>query len=244
MAILTMNNYQLSIKNYQFYKDSGVEWIGEIPEHWEVKHLKNIVSVKITDGPHETPVFTDDGIPFISAEAIQNGGVNFDSKRGYISKETDGIYSLKCKPRKNDIFIVKSGSTTGKIGYVSTDINFNIWSPLALVRANKVNYSRHLFYFLSSSFFQRQVQMYWSLGTQPNIGMKVLENLQVVIPPLPEHKAIAHYLDTKTAHIDQIIQTINTQIEKLKELRKTLINDVVTGKIKVIDNGELKMDNY
>jgi type I restriction enzyme S subunit len=58
----------------------------------------------------------------------------------------------------------------------------------------------------------------------------------VLLPPLSEQKAIADYLDKKTAQIDQIIQTINTQIEKLKELRKTLINDVVTGKIKVIDN--------
>ncbi|MCF3609785.1 restriction endonuclease subunit S [Planktothrix agardhii 1033] len=215
-------------------KDSGIEWLGEIPEHWRIYHLKNCVSLKITDGPHETPNFTDNGVPFISAEAIQNGGVNFDSKRGYISEETDKIYALKCKPRRDDIFIVKSGSTTGKIGYVSTDINFNIWSPLALVRANKINYSRYLFYFLSSSFFQKQVQMYWSLGTQPNIGMKVLENLQVIVPPLPEQKEIADYLNTKTAQIEKIIETINTQIEKLKELRKTLINDVVTGKIKVV----------
>ena len=59
------------------------------------------------------------------------------------------------------------------------------------------------------------------------------------LPPLSEQKAIAHYLDTKTTQIDQIIQTINTQIEKLKELRKTLINDVVTGKIKVTDNGRI-----
>jgi type I restriction enzyme, S subunit len=220
-------------------KDSSIEWIDEVPEHWGIYHLKNIVSTKITDGPHETPVFTDIGVPFISAEAIQNGGVNFDAKRGFISSEIDKIYSLKCKPRKNDIFIVKSGSTTGKIGYVSTDVNFNIWSPLALVRANKINDSHYVFYFLSSSFFQKQVQMYWSFGTQPNIGMKVLENLQVVSPPLSEQKAIANYLDTKTTQIDRIIQTINTQIEKLKELRKTLINDVVTGKIRVIEDEPL-----
>ena len=61
-----------------------------------------------------------------------------------------------------------------------------------------------------------------------------LRNIYIPVPPLSEQKAIAHYLDTKTAQIDQIIQTINTQIEALKELRKTLINDVVTGKIKVV----------
>jgi type I restriction enzyme, S subunit len=216
------------MNNYKLYKDSGVEWIGEVPEHWGIYHLKNIVSTKITDGPHETPVFTDDGVPFISAEAIQNGNVNFDSKRGFISEETDKIYSLKCKPRKNDIFIVKSGSTTGKIGYVSTEINFNIWSPLALVRANKINNSHYLFYFLSSSFFQKQVQMYWSFGTQPNIGMKVLENLQVVSPPLAEQKLIAHYLDTKTAQIDRKIDLLTQKATQYGNLKQSLINETVT----------------
>ena len=72
-------------------------------------------------------------------------------------------------------------------------------------------------------------------------GQKRLTSLYTAIhylglPPLTEQKAIADYLDTKTAKIDQIIQTINTQIERLKELRKTLINDVVTGKIKVVEN--------
>jgi type I restriction enzyme S subunit len=72
--------------------------------------------------------------------------------------------------------------------------------------------------------------------------VNTLNNFLLIFPPVTEQQEIAEYLDTKTAQIDQIIQTINTQIEKLKELRKTLINDVVTGKIKVIDNGELKMD--
>lgn len=214
-------------------KDSAIEWIGTIPEHWEVRHLKNAVSVKITDGPHETPDFTDHGVPFISAEAIQNGGINFEAKRGYISEETDKIYSAKCKPQRDDIFIVKSGSTTGKIGYVSTDKNFNIWSPLALVRVNSKHHSRYLYYFLSSTYFQSQVQTYWSLGTQPNIGMKVLEGLFVLTPNFEDQKAIADYLDKKTEYIDRLIANINSQIEIQKELRKTLINDVVTGKIKV-----------
>jgi type I restriction enzyme S subunit len=74
-----------------------------------------------------------------------------------------------------------------------------------------------------------------SLGsTRESINTEILRECILVIPPPVEQKAIADYLDTKTAQIDQIIQTINTQIEKLKELRKTLINDVVTGKIKVV----------
>ena len=70
----------------------------------------------------------------------------------------------------------------------------------------------------------------------PRASSSFIANLPISVPPLSEQKAIADYLDTKTAQIDQISQTINTQIEKLKELRKTLINDVVTGKIKVAED--------
>ncbi|MFM7600662.1 MAG: restriction endonuclease subunit S, partial [Pseudanabaena sp.] len=74
------------------------------------------------------------------------------------------------------------------------------------------------------------------IGTQLNLNTEIVGGISIPIPPLSEQKAIADYLDKKTAQIDQIIQTINAQIEKLKELRKTLINDVVTGKIKVTGN--------
>ena len=77
------------------------------------------------------------------------------------------------------------------------------------------------------------LNQYSLAAAQPGLAMDRIKRLLLPIPPLPEQKAIAAYFDTKTAHIDLIIETINTQIEKLKELRKTLINDVVTGKIKV-----------
>lgn len=60
-------------KPYPAYKDSGVEWLGKVPEHWQVMAIKHIVSTPITDGPHETPEFLDDGVPFVSAEAVSAG---------------------------------------------------------------------------------------------------------------------------------------------------------------------------
>lgn len=213
---------------YGAYKDSGVEWIDKIPDTWNLLHLKNCVSKKITDGPHATPVFIDDGVPFLSAEAVQDGGLNFSSKRGYISEADDKIYSLKCKPKRNDIFIVKSGSTTGKIGYVSTDENFNIWSPLALVRSGENFDPRYVFLFLSSSYFQQQVQMFWSFGTQPNIGMGVIEALQIAVPPHDEQQAIAVYLDSKTAQLDRKIHLLDQKAAQYGKLKQSLINETVT----------------
>lgn len=80
-------------------------------------------------------------------------------------------------------------------------------------------------------------------AAQPGLAVDRVKRLLLPVPPFEEQQAIAGYLDQKTGHIDRIIQTIKTQIEKQKELRKTLINDVVTGKIKVIENWQWTIDN-
>ncbi|OFX58608.1 MAG: hypothetical protein A2066_10415 [Bacteroidetes bacterium GWB2_41_8] len=218
------------MSRYEKYKPSEVVWIGDIPHQWKIKRLKDLVNPKITDGPHETPELVDDedGVPFISAEAITENGINYEARGGNISVEQDRIYSLKCKPKRDDIFIVKSGSTTGRIGYVDTDLNFNIWSPLALVRSNNKTSSRFLYHFLSSDCIQRQIQNSWSFGTQPNIGMGVIERLRLAIPEYIEQLAIANYLDYQTQKIDRLIANKKAQAEKLKELRQIEINNAVT----------------
>lgn len=221
------------MKKYPKYKDSGVEWIGEVPEGWNNYALKRLVGIKITDGPHETPDFVENGVPFISAESVKDSKIDFNFKRGFISKEQDIVYSKKCKPKKHDIFIVKSGSTTGKIAIVDTDEDFNIWSPLALVRSNpKLAFPNFLFYAFICDYFQRQIQLFWSFGTQPNIGMGVIESLRVILPSLPEQTVIAAYLDRKTAQIDQTIAEKEKLIELFREERQAIINHAVTKGIR------------
>ena len=216
-------------------KDSGIEWIGEIPEHWKRTRLKRVLLIPITDGPHETPKLLDGGFPFISAEAIKNNKINFNLRRGYISEEDHKIYSKKCKPQLNDIFMVKSGATTGNVAIVETDEEFSIWSPLALIRCNdKSIYYKYLFYYLQSDIFQRQVQQFWNYGTQQNIGMNVLENLFVSFPDLREQKQIADYLDKKCSEIDKVITKKEKLIKDLEIYKKSLIYEYVTGKKRVV----------
>jgi len=215
-------------------KPSGIEWLGDVPEHWEVKRLKQIVSTKITDGPHTTPDFVDEGVPFISASAINHNRINFERFRGYITEELDAEYSEKVKPQRNDIFIVKSGATTGRIACVETDMNFNIWSPLALVRSNpNRTYYKYIFFQLQSQVFKTQIELGWSFGTQENIGMGILECLFLAVPQQKEQTAIANYLDEKTSKLDQLVNNLENQIAQLQELRKIEIFNAVTGKIKV-----------
>ena len=213
---------------------SGVEWLGDVPKHWEILALKRIVNIPVTDGPHETPEILDEGIPFVSAEAIKNDQIDFTKIRGFISIEDHKKYSLKYKPHRDDIFVIKSGATTGNVAMVETDDEFNIWSPLAAVRPNqKVSFPRFLFHFVKSKEFLTAIQLGWSFGTQQNIGMNVIENLFVTLPPLPEQQAIAAFLDQETAKIDALISKVEAVIAKLKEYRTALISAAVTGKIDV-----------
>jgi len=215
-------------------KPSGVKWLGDLPEHWAVLALKRIVDTPVTDGPHETPEIFDEGIPFVSAEAIKNDKIDFTKIRGFISIEDHKRYSLKYKPRRNDIYIIKSGATTGNVAMVETDDEFNIWSPLAAIRPSlKISFPRFLFHFIKSREFMTSIQLGWSFGTQQNIGMNVIENLFVTLPPLPEQQAIAVFLDRETGKIDTLIAKVEEAIAKLKEYRTTLISAAVTGKIDV-----------
>ncbi len=224
----------MSRKKYLKYKASGVPWLGDVPEHWEVLPIKRIVSTPVTDGPHETPEILDEGIPFVSAESVRNNKIDFNKKRGFISEDDHRRFSLKYHPKRNDIYMIKSGATTGNLAIVETDEEFNIWSPLAVIRCHhKKSNPRFVLSAMNSREFQTSVELFWSYGTQQNIGMNVIQNLVLFLPPLPEQQAIAAFLDRETAKIDDLVARVETAIERLKEYRTSLISSAVTGKIDV-----------
>lgn len=216
---------------YDKYKDSGIEWIGEIPEHWETSKTLFSLSIPITDGPHTTPELFETGIPFVSAEAVSfgNGRIDFSHIRGYIS---DNFYQECCKkyiPQIDDIYMIKSGATTGRVAIVDTDVKFTIWSPLAVFRCNKERMLPHfLFYQLQSNGYQKQIELNWSYGTQQNIGMRTLEKLILSVPPIAEQQSIANYLDQKCGEIDELITLQEGMITKLQSYKQSVITEAVT----------------
>ena len=218
-------------------KPSGVDWIGDIPEHWEVMKTLFALSMPITDGPHETPQLYEEGVPFVSAEAVScgNGKIDFDHIRGFISKAFYDECCKKYKPQVNDIYMIKSGATTGKVAIVDTDRVFTIWSPLAVFRCNpSVIYFKYMFYVLQSKPYQIQVQLGWSFGTQQNIGTRTLEKLMIPVPPIDEQINLASLLAEKIDKVEICIMLAEKQITLLMERKQIIINDVVTGKVKVV----------
>ena len=229
----------LSKKNF---KNSKISFIKKIPDNWEEVRTINVLKMPITDGPHETPDLYDDGIPFVSAEAVScgNGRIDFEHIRGYISED---YYRQCCKkyvPKLNDIYMIKSGATTGKVSIVDTDIIFTIWSPLAVFRANtnKILY-KFLYYALNSEYYQMQVQTNWTYGTQQNIGMRTLEKLKIVLPPIVEQMEIVNYLDKKCSEIEEILNSKIKQKEQMEQYKKSVIYEYVTGKKRVEGAEEL-----
>lgn len=216
-------------------KDSGVDWLGEVPEHWKVLAIKKIVSTPITDGPHETPNFIEEGVSFISAEAISSGVIDFSKQRACISIKDHIRFSEKYKPHLYDIYMVKSGATTGVSAIVETINDFNIWSPLAAIRCSEIAFPYFVLYFLRSQQFLTAIELNWSFGTQQNIGMGVIGNIYISCPPIKEAIMISDHIRQKCSKIENLITLATHQISLMQERRTALISAAVTGKIDVRD---------
>ena len=190
-------------------------WRGTIISNSNGKDGKliELLSGPITDGPHTTPKFVSEGIPFISASAVHEGKIHLKDAQGFITKEFDNECSRKYKPRKWDVYMVKSGSTTGKVAIVDLDADFNIWSPLAAMRTDNEITSRYLYHLLQTKDVQEQVRNRMSHGSQPNLSMRVLEQFDIKIPTLEEQHCIVNILDKFDKLINDISEGLPAEIE-------------------------------
>jgi type I restriction enzyme S subunit len=213
-------------------KDSEIDWIGEIPEHWEVKRVKDIGLVVLGKMLDSTASSDKCYCYYLKSKNIGWIKVNTSNIEQMYFSSTEMKY---CRIKYGDL-LLSEGGEVGKTSIWGNEIDeCYIQNSVQKITIYKNNFSR---YFLYQSVLLGQIKYYDSIVNHVSIKHLTKEKLSKVVwlcPPLYEQKTIATYLDTKTAQIDQIIQNINTQIEKLKELRKTLINDVVTGKIRVTE---------
>lgn len=230
LLISTIDN-ELAFRKtqYEYYREALLSPRNE----WTSSSLLATLVQPITDGPHETPKLVDKGVPFISAEAVQNNTIHFELMRGYITEEYDEICCKKYKPQLGDIYMCKSGSTTGKIAMVETSQRFNIWSPLAAIRVNqKLVLPRFMFYFLQTKFVQKQVKAAASMGSQPNLSMRKLEQFVVCYPDLSEQERIIN-------KIENLNNAFNDICEALVRERKLRLQQYVYYSGKLLSFSEL-----
>jgi type I restriction enzyme S subunit len=212
-------------------KDSGIDWIGQIPKHWEVKRLKDSFKLFTGNSISDKGLYEDinNSIDYIATKDIdfETGKLKYDN----------GIYipigNKEFKiAKKHSILICLEGASAGKkIGFTDRDVCF-VNKLCSIKSFSKNSNDKYLYYFTQSPLFEKQFFAILN-GLIGGVALSLIKYFDVVKPTLKEQTEIATYLDNKTQTIDKIVNNINTQIATLKELRKTLINDVVTGKIKV-----------
>ena len=216
-------------------KPSGIPWIGDIPEGWEVVRLKNCAKVfgRIGFRGYTTADIVEEGEGALSLSPSNLKDIRMDyTKRTYISwakyKESPEI-----QVRKGDIVFVKTGSSYGKSCIVDELPCETTLNPQLVVLKDFLCNSRFLNYFLQTPVIKYQVELIVSGGTIPTMSQEKMGLWKIVLPPLAEQKAIADYLDKKCAAIDALVAEKEALIADLEAYKKSLIYETVTGKREV-----------
>jgi len=210
------------MKQYDTYKPSGIEWLGEIPEHWEVKRFKDL-AYSITGLTYSPDDITDEneGTLVLRSGNIQNSCLDF-TNNVYVSCKINKTLYFK----KGDILLCSrngSANLVGKSAYIDQSYNYT-WGAFMTVARSKMD--KYLFYSLNSDLLKSNMGLFQT-STVNQLTAKMLDNMTFLKPPLSEQTAIANYLDTKTAAIDRKIELLTAKADKYKALRRSLINETV-----------------
>ena len=212
-------------------KESGVEWLGEVPAHWKSLQLGRVCT-QVSDGPHFSPNYVDEGVLFLSARNIRVDGWSLvDAK--YVSESDYEEFSRRVIPEIGDVLYTKGG-TTGIARVVDLVEKFQVWVHVAVLKINQNSALPHyVAYALNSVGCYEQSQLHTRGATNQDLGLTRMIKIWMALPPISEQPDIVAFLDEKTSEIDILIQEAARAITLLKERRAALISAAVTGKIDV-----------
>ena len=213
-------------------KDSGIEWIGEIPNHWEIDSLSRSMSM-ITNGyvGPTRDLFHESGIRYIQSLHVVNGSLDFEKHPYYVSEEWSKKHSRSVL-KSGDVLVVQTGAI-GNVAYVDTEFDGCNCHALIILRASSKVLGKYLFYCLHSARGKDAMLMTKTGATHPHLNSTKICHVTIPLPPIKEQEEIVEELDKTEAFIAPVIECKKETIEALKELRKSLISEAVTGKFKV-----------
>jgi type I restriction enzyme S subunit len=215
-----------SEKTHKF-KDSP---LGRIPEEWEVKKIKEFV-LKIIDNRGRTPPTSEEGIDLIETVCITDKNKkhpDFSKVRNYVSEDTYNKWFRSGHPKEKDILIAMVGENVGSVA-IMNNLKGCIAQNLIALRLEGDTYPEFLYYLLISEYFQRQMFVVLMTAAQPSLKLPHLLNFIFPLPPLFEQQRIAEIL----SQIDQTIEKEEQYKEKLERLKQGLMQDLLTGKVRV-----------
>lgn len=203
-------------------KDSGVEWIGAIPSHWQVKRFKYLFEVQKGKAPSElTDTPSEDYLPYLTMEVLRGGEpVSFANKSGLITAD------------KNSTGLLWDGANAGEV--VKIDRAGVLSSTMALVSSSNPILNKAYSYYLLKSFENDVRHNTVGMGV-PHVDSNHTKNCKLVVPPLNEQNQIAAHLDNRTQKIDALIAAETRRIALLTEYKESLVSSVVTGKIRITE---------
>lgn len=213
-------------------KDSGVEWLGEVPEHWTAAKLKYHVR-QIVDGAHFTPTYVDEGVPFLRVTDIRTFPIDHSTIK-FIPEEEHKELAKRCRPERGDLLLSKNG-TIGVPRVVDWDWDFSIFVSLCLLKVKSSLDVRFLYYYFLTHQISEQIFGLIKQSTVINLHLDKIESFWLAIPGVDEQERIVEFLDQIVGKYDLQIKHAEAMNKLLEERRSALISAAVTGQIDVRD---------
>ncbi|MCC7419305.1 MAG: restriction endonuclease subunit S [Planctomycetaceae bacterium] len=211
-------------------KPSGIEWLGDVPQHWGFGPLKRFWEV--VDCKHVTVPFFDDGYPVASVMEVRT----FDLDLSRVLRTSEEYFQLLIsggrQPKGGDVIYCRNTANTGTSAYVGTDEPIAIGQDVVLIKSRAQN-GRYLNYILHGDSMGEQLATYMVGSTFKRINVADIRELIVTCPPKEEQDEIVRYIEAETSTFDRLIADADRGIELLQERRTALISAAVTGKIDV-----------
>ena len=199
--------------------------LGEIPEDWEVKKIKNFA--KVFDGTHQTPHYVDVGIPFYS---VENVTANDFEHTKLISEEEHRVLTSKVKIEKGDILMTRIGSI-GDCKYVDWESNASFYVSLALIKCDKSVDAKFVAYYSNSLQFKKELELRSLITAIPQkINLGPISEIVLFMPSKEEQTAIANVLSS----MDKEIESLTTKLEKYRNLKTAMMQQLLTGKVRLV----------
>jgi len=214
-------------------KDSGIEWLGEIPAHWRVTRVK-FLARRIVDGVHHTPEYVDEGVPFVTVRNLTatTDGISLDEAK-FVSWEDHTRFCARARPERGDLLITKDG-TLGVPRVVDTDRHFSIFVSVALLKPESIIVDVGFLRWAFEARPTKEQSQVRRLGSALlHLHLEQIAELVVALPPLHEQQRLREKLEEGLGRISALERRVQEAIEWPREYRAGLISAAVTGKIDV-----------
>lgn len=216
-------------------RDSGVEWLGEVPEHWAVWKFSHIAPI-ITCGVASTPTYVEEeeGMPFLSAQNVRGNKLSLH-KYNYIPHELHEQLTRYRRPERGDLLVTRVGAGIGDACIVDTEMEFSIYVSLTHIRViPSIAVNRFIMYFFGSDYCKfLNYQGTVTGGGVGNLNVQNVVRYKIPLPNLEEQNHIVRFLDAQGEKFEELIGKAEEAIALAKERRTALISAAVTGKIDV-----------